>query len=180
VCYKYGKLGRFIAKCPLSSDSDRDNDKKCKRREKKRYHKKRGDDAHVCHEWNSDESSTDSSFDEDASNIVVTKGLLFPNVGHKCIMAKDDKRKKVKSRSSTKYASSSDEDNSSDEEDNLRTLFANLNMQQKEKLNELISAIHEKDELLDTQEDFLIKENKKHVKVKNAYALEVEKCEKII
>jgi chromosome segregation ATPase len=43
----------------------------------------------------------------------------------------------------------------------------------------LISAIHEKDELLDSQEDFLIKENKKHVKVKNAYALEVEKCEKI-
>jgi hypothetical protein len=66
-------------------------------------------------------------------------------------MAKDGKRKKVKSRSSTKYASSSDEDNSSEnEEDNLRTLFANLNMQQKEKLNELISAIHEKDELLDT------------------------------
>jgi uncharacterized protein YdcH (DUF465 family) len=52
-------------------------------------------------------------------------------------------------------------------------------MQQKEKLNELISAIHEKDELLDSQEDFLIKENKKHVKVKNAYAQEVEKCEKL-
>jgi hypothetical protein len=51
-------------------------------------------------------------------------------------------------------------------------------MQQKEKLNELISAIHEKDELLDSQEDFLIKENKKHVKVKNAYAQEIEKCEK--
>jgi undecaprenyl pyrophosphate synthase len=51
-------------------------------------------------------------------------------------------------------------------------------MQQKEKLNELISAIHEKDELLDSQEDFLIKENKKHVKVKDAYALEVEKCER--
>jgi hypothetical protein len=94
-------------------------------------------------------------------------------------MAKDDKKKKVKSRSSTKYATSSDEDNSSDDEDNLLTLFANLNMQQKEKLNELISAIHEKDELLDSQEDFLIKENKKHVKVKNAYALEVEKCEKL-
>jgi hypothetical protein len=39
-------------------------------------------------------------------------------------------------------------------------------MQQKEKLNELIGAIHEKDELLDNQEEFLIKENKKHVKVK--------------
>jgi predicted KAP-like P-loop ATPase len=52
-------------------------------------------------------------------------------------------------------------------------------MQQKEKLNELISAIHEKDELLDSQEDFLIKENKKHVKTKNAYAQEVEKNEKL-
>jgi hypothetical protein len=94
-------------------------------------------------------------------------------------MAKDDKKKKVKSRSSTIYATSSDEANSSDDEDNLFTLFANLNMQQKEKLNELISTIHDKDELLDSQEDFLIKENKKHVKVKNAYALEVEKCEKL-
>jgi hypothetical protein len=32
---------------------------------------------------------------------------------------------------------------------------------------------------LDSQEDFLIKENKKHVKVKNAYAQEIEKCEKL-
>jgi hypothetical protein len=52
-------------------------------------------------------------------------------------------------------------------------------MQQKEKLNELIGAIHEKDELLDSQEEFLIKENKRHVKVKNAYAQEVEKCENL-
>jgi hypothetical protein len=43
----------------------------------------------------------------------------------------------------------------------------------------LIGAIHEKDELLDNQEEFLIKENKKHVKVKNAYAQEVEKSEKL-
>jgi hypothetical protein len=179
VCYKCGKPGHFIAKCPLSSDSDRGNDKKGRRKEKKRYYKKKGGDAHVCWEWDSNESSTDSSDDEDAANIAVTKGLLFPNIGHKCLMAKDGKRKKVKSRSSTKYETSSDEDKASVEEDNLRILFANLNMQQKEKLNELISAIHEKDDLLDTQEDFLIKENKKHVKVKNAYALEVEKCEKL-
>jgi hypothetical protein len=52
-------------------------------------------------------------------------------------------------------------------------------MQQKQKLNELIGAIHEKDELLDSQEEFLIKENKKHVKVKNAYAQEVEKNENL-
>jgi predicted RNase H-like nuclease (RuvC/YqgF family) len=46
-------------------------------------------------------------------------------------------------------------------------------------LNELIGAIHEKDELLDSQEEFLIKENKTHVKVKNAYVQEVEKCENL-
>jgi hypothetical protein len=123
VCYKCGKPGHFIAKCPISSDSDRGDNKKGKRREKKKYYKKKGGDAHVCQEWNSDESSTDSSDDdEDAANIAVTKGLLFPNDGHKCLMAKDGKRKKVKSKSSTKYESSSD-DNASDEENNLRTLL---------------------------------------------------------
>jgi hypothetical protein len=156
VCYKCDKPGHFIAKCPMSSDSDRGDDKKGKRKEKKKYYKKKGGDAHVCREWDSDESSIDS-FDEDAANVAVNKGLLFPNVGHKCLMAKDGKRKKVKSRASTKYTTSSDEGSSSEDEDNLLALFANLNMQQKEKLNELIGAIHEKDELLDSQEDFLIK-----------------------
>jgi hypothetical protein len=50
VCYKCGKPNHFIAKCPLSSDSDRGNDKKGKRREKKRYYKKKGGDTHVCRE----------------------------------------------------------------------------------------------------------------------------------
>jgi hypothetical protein len=177
VCYKCGKPGHFIAKCPISSDSD--DDKKGRRKEKKKYYKKKGDNAHVCREWDSDEISTDSSSDEDAANIAVAKGLLFPNVGHKCLMAKDDKKKKVKSRASTKYTTSSDEGSSSEDEDDLVALFANLNMQQKEKLNELIGAINEKDELLDSQEEILIKENKKHVKVKNAYARELEKCEKL-
>jgi hypothetical protein len=75
-------------------------------------------------------------------------------------MAKDDKKKKVKSRASTKYTTSSDEGSTSEDEDDLLSLFANLNMQQKEKLNEFIGAIHEKDELLDSQKEFLIKENK--------------------
>jgi hypothetical protein len=74
-------------------------------------------------------SSTDSSSDEDATNIAVNKSLLFPNVGHKCLMAKDSKRKKVKSRASTKYTTSSDEGSSSEDDDNLLTFFANLNMQ---------------------------------------------------
>jgi hypothetical protein len=83
---------------------------------------------------------------------------------------KGRQKKKVQSRTTPKYTTSSDEGSSSEDEDDLLTLFANLNMQQKEKLNELIGAIHEKDELLDSQEEFLIKENKRHVKVKNAYA----------
>jgi ubiquinone biosynthesis protein UbiJ len=116
---------------------------------------------------------------EISSPTAINKGLLFPNIGHKCFMAKDGKNKKLKSRASTKYTTSSDEGSSSKDEDDLLTFFANLNMQQKEKLNELIGAIHEKDELLDSQEKFLIKENKKHVKVKNAYAQEIEKCENL-
>jgi DNA repair exonuclease SbcCD ATPase subunit len=94
-------------------------------------------------------------------------------------MAKDGKKKKVHSRATLKYTTSSDEGSSSDSEDNLMSLFANLNMDQKKKLNELIEAINDKDELLDSQEDFLIKENKKFVKLKNAYAQEVEKCENL-
>jgi hypothetical protein len=161
----------------MSSDSDRGDDKRGKKKEKKRYYKK-GSDAHVCRECDSDESCTDSSSDEDAANIAVNKGLLFLNVDHKCLMAKDGK-KKVQTRTAPKYTTSSDEGSYSDDEDYLLTLFANLNMQQKEKLNELIGAIREKDELLDSQEEFLIKENKKHVKVKNAYAQEVEKNENL-
>jgi hypothetical protein len=87
-CYKCGKPGHFIAKCPMSSDSDRDNDKRRKKKEK-RYYKKKGGGAHMCREWDSDMRSTDSTSDEDAANITVNKGLLFPNVGHKCLMAKD-------------------------------------------------------------------------------------------
>jgi hypothetical protein len=67
--------------------------------EKKRYYnKKKGGEAHMGQEWDSDESSNDSSSDEDIANVAVNKGLLFPNLGHKCLMAKDSKRKKVHSR----------------------------------------------------------------------------------
>jgi hypothetical protein len=96
VCYKCGKLGHFITKWPISSDSDRGDDKRGKKKEKKTYYKKKGGDAHVCREWDSDVSSTDSSSDEDAANIAVNKGLLFPNVGHKCLMAKGRQKKEGK------------------------------------------------------------------------------------
>jgi hypothetical protein len=78
-----------------------------------------------------------------------------------------------------KYTTSDDEGSSSDNNDDLISLFANLTMDQKKKLNELIETINEKDDLLECQEDLLAKENKKIVKLKNAYALEVEKCENL-
>jgi hypothetical protein len=58
--------------------------------EKKRNYKKKSGEAHMGREWDSDESSIDSS-DKDATNIAINKGLLFPNVGHECLMAKNDK-----------------------------------------------------------------------------------------
>jgi hypothetical protein len=180
VCYRCGKSSHFIAKCPYTSDSDRDENKKGKKKmEKKEYYKKKGGGAHMGRKWDSDKSSTDSSSDEDATNIAINKGLLLPNVGHKCLMAKDGKKKKVHSRDTPKYTTSDDEGSSSDDNDDLISLFANLTMDQKKKLNELIETINEKDDLLKCQEDLLVKENKKNVKLKNAYALEIEKCENL-
>jgi hypothetical protein len=131
VCYKCGKPGHFITKCPMSSDSDRGDDRRGKRKEKKKYYKRKGSDAHVCREWDSDESSTDSSSNEDAANIAVNKGLLFPNVTHKCFIAKDGKKKKVQSRTTPKYTTSSDEGSSSEDEDDLLTLLPTLTCNKK-------------------------------------------------
>jgi hypothetical protein len=48
VCYRCGKFGHFIAKCPYTSDSNRDDDKKVKKKiEKKRYYKRKGGEAHI-------------------------------------------------------------------------------------------------------------------------------------
>jgi hypothetical protein len=159
VCYRCGKSGHFIAKCLYTSDSDRDDDKRgMKKMEKKRYYKKKGGEAHIGREWDSDESSTDSSSDEDATNITVNKGLLFPNVGHKCLMAKEGKKNKVHSRDTPKYTTSDDEGSSSDDNDDLTSFFANLTKDQKKKINELIESINEKDDLLECEEDLLVKE----------------------
>jgi chromosome segregation ATPase len=90
-----------------------------------------------------------------------------------------DKKKKVHFRDTPKYSLSNDEGSSSDNNDDLISLFANLTMDQKKNINELIETINEKDDILECQEDLLVKENKKFVKLKNAYALDVEKCENL-
>jgi hypothetical protein len=94
-------------------------------------------------------------------------------------MAKESEKKKVHSRDTPKHTTSDDEGNSCDNEDDLTSLFANLTKDQKKKINELIETINEKDDLLGCQEDLLVKENKKFIKLKNAYALKVEKCENL-
>jgi hypothetical protein len=79
VCYRCGKSDHFIAKCPYTSDSDRDDDKKeNKKMEKKRYYKKKGGEVHVGREWDSDESSTDSSFDEEPPTLPSTRAFSSP------------------------------------------------------------------------------------------------------
>jgi hypothetical protein len=122
VCYRCGKFGHYIAKCPYASDSDKDDDKKGKKMEKKKYcNKKKGGEVHIGREWDSDESSTNSSSDE-----VFNKGLLFPNVDHKCLIAKEGKKKEVYSRDTPKYTTSDDEGSSSEKNDDLSSPFANL------------------------------------------------------
>jgi hypothetical protein len=152
--------------------------------EKEKYYNKKGGEAHMGREWDSDESSTDSS-DEDVANITINKGILFSNVGHKCLMAKEGKKKKVYSSDTPKYTNSNGEGKKKKvysrdtPKCDLSSLFANITIEQKEKIIELIKSINKKDEILECQEDLLVKENKKFVKLKDAFALEVEKCKKL-
>jgi hypothetical protein len=131
---------------------------------KKKYYDKKGCEAHVVREWDSDESSTDSYSDEDATNVTVNMGLLFPNVSHKCIMANEGKIE-VQPRTTPKYTTFDDEGDSIDNEEDLSLLFKSLSFKEIEKINELVKSINEKDEVLECQEDLLVKENEKYLKL---------------
>jgi hypothetical protein len=113
--------------------------------EKKKYYNKKGGEAHIGREWDSNESSTNSSSVDGAIN----KGLLFPNIGHKCLMAKDSKNKKVHSRDIPKYTTSDDEGSSSEKDDDLSSLLQTLPWNKRKKINKLIETINEKDEVLE-------------------------------
>jgi hypothetical protein len=89
-----------------------------------------------------------------------TKAFSSPNVGNKCLMDKDGKKKKVNSRDTPQIHTSDDEGSSSDDNDDLTSFFANFTKDQKKKINELIETINEKDDTLESQEDLLVKENK--------------------
>jgi hypothetical protein len=50
----------------------------------------------------------------------------LPNISHKCLMAKDGKKKKVHSIDTPKYTTSDDEGSSSDDNDDLASLLLTL------------------------------------------------------
>jgi hypothetical protein len=125
-------------------------------------------------EWDSDESSTASSSDKDVVNIAINKGLLFPNVDQKCLIAKEGKKKKVYSRDTPNILLSMMKVPLV-KNDDLPSLFCKHYHRTKgKKINELIKTINEKDEILECQEDLLVKENKKFVKLKDALLLKLK------
>jgi hypothetical protein len=169
-CFKCGKTGHFIARCP-DNDNDQGQEKHGKKEKKKNYRKAKGK-AHLGKEWDSDCSSSDSD-DEGLAASTFDKSSLFPNERHTCLMAKE---KKVRIWDTPKYNSSSDEE-SSDDEVEYTDLFKGLDRNKVDKINELIDALNEKDRLLEKQEDILYEEHDKFVSVQKSLALEIKRNE---
>jgi hypothetical protein len=65
ACFKCGKTGHFIENCPYAKyDDGREEEKKGKKKfGNNKFYKKKGGEAHIDKEWDSDESSSD--FDDD-------------------------------------------------------------------------------------------------------------------
>jgi hypothetical protein len=47
-----------------------------KKMEKKKFFREKGGEAHVVKEWDSDETSSDSN-DEDNATVAINKGIIF-------------------------------------------------------------------------------------------------------
>jgi hypothetical protein len=74
-CFKCGKSGHFIARCP-DNDNDQAQEKKGKKERKKNYRKAKGEE-HIGKEWDSDCSSSDSD-DKGLAASAFNKSFLFP------------------------------------------------------------------------------------------------------
>jgi hypothetical protein len=178
VCYRCGKSGHFIAKCLISSGSDRDKDMKGRRRRRTDTTKRRmamrtyvgngtptrAPPTPPTRKPPTSPSIKVSSFQTSATSVSWLRMARrrrytiepTPNIQHLVMRVALVIMKMI-------Y---------------MLSLPA-LTWTKRKKLNELIETINEKDDLLESQEDFLIKENKKFVKLKNAYAQEVEKCKNL-
>jgi hypothetical protein len=138
---------------------------------KKFFYKKIGGEAHVGKEDDSNKSSSSDFDNEDVATLTISKDVLFSNVDHKCLMAKE-RKKKVYPRSSPRHTSSDSQ--SSDEED-LSMFFKGLSHDQVAKVNELIKTINEKDAILEKQEDLLIDGHAKFTELEKDLAHEIDK-----
>jgi hypothetical protein len=156
IYFKCSKTGHFIANCPDNYD-DQEQDKKGK--VEKNFHKK--GKAQISKEWDSDCSSSDST-DEGLATIAFDKSSLFPNERKIYLMTKE---RNVFSRNTPKYTSSSDD------EDDYNMLFKGSDRTKVDKINELINALNEKNELIEKQ-DLIFEEHDKFVNVEKALALE--------
>jgi hypothetical protein len=172
-CFKCRKTGHSIKNCTYDDgdDDDKEEDKKGEKKvENKKFFKKKGGEAHISKEWDSDDNSPKSN-DEGVATLTFHKSSLFPKVYHKSLMAKKSK-KKVYTRNSTKYTSSSDDDDFSDEENMI--FFKGLCRYQITEVNKLIKTINEKDELLVKKDDLLVDKTKKNDKLEKVLAHEKE------
>lgn len=142
--FKCGNIDHFIANCLDNESDDQEKEKKGKKVEKKKYYINKKCEAHIGKEWDLNYSSFDSN-DEGLTRIAFNKTSLFPKVNHTCLMTKE---KKVLFRDTPKYISSSDKESTGDEED-ISMLFKGLDKSKIDKINELIKAINETDELLE-------------------------------
>jgi hypothetical protein len=192
VCYNYGKNGHFIARYPYERKEE-ENDKKKKfdksyKKDNKFIKKKSYGQAHIGQEWNSSDESSELKSDELATIAIMGKSSsskpLFPNLSkHTFLMAKEGKKKvKTNAPFSPKYVSSDedtlsiDDNISSDDDDSLPSELL-------KKPNAMIKVLMEqvgvRDELLEQQEELLVKERKSNEEIKKLLALEKGKVEKL-
>lgn len=113
TCFKYGKIRHFSAIIPYANDDDIEEGKKGNKKVEKKKFFKKGGEAHIGKEWDSNESS--SNFDNEGV-ATLAKRSLFPKFNHACLLVKERKMK-VYTRDSPNYTSSIDDDYSSDEKD---------------------------------------------------------------
>jgi hypothetical protein len=166
VCYKCGKLGHFIVKCPNSSGSDRDDDKKGRRKRRRGTTRRR--EAMPTYVGNGTlmRAPLTPHPTRTPPTLPSTKASSSPTSATSVSWLRTAKRRRYNLEPPPSILHLVMRVVLVRVKKKLMSLFANLNMEQKKKLNELIETINEKDDLLESKEDFLIKENKKHVKVK--------------
>jgi hypothetical protein len=177
VCYRCGKSDHHIAKCPYASDSEDKKGKKKWRTED--FTTRRRATMHMLGGEGTPTRAlptppltrmtpTSSSITVFSSPTLVTSASWLRR-----------EKERYNLETPPKYITFDDEGDSSETEENLSLLFKGLSFKQIEKINELVKSINEKDELLESQEDLLIRENDKFVKPEVALAHEKKKCKNL-